>query len=390
MPQNNESKATDEVSELDVVRDRLNKLEADLIRQDHRVVHTAVRFWNRKSEFPDPSDKRRTAVVWAFMSTLFFSPTAIAAGGGLIGLVSIILFAHQNSLIVESNELIRMEIAPERSLFFDINPFIQISDICKSAYDSESESNIDLELCQLDVVGYAAGGQPFVITDWEAQLQCIDEPTKTSPGDRYRFRRGSLAKSERELLFRAFEVFGTRLGGKKDREGELLPLINSELDLLEISLKANPIFGNSDPLNASMVLSQNSIAGESLTFWNITYGGSGGHGSPELGVRSRFRLCLTARAVDGRGETWQAAANFPLIVKHSDAYRKLEPGSEEYSSEKHVNARREFEATGSVRLKRYSVGSDGGLFFLERDLEAISISEDPAPVRIHFTRSSGL
>jgi uncharacterized protein YjbI with pentapeptide repeats len=82
----------------------IEQLRAELIAQDHRLFTTLRRYFIERKTWPK-DDPRHAAVKMALIYA-FFSPAAIAVGGGGIALASLGVLLWQNSILLDQNGLI--------------------------------------------------------------------------------------------------------------------------------------------------------------------------------------------------------------------------------------------------------------------------------------------
>lgn len=80
--------------------EKLEKVEAELLEQEHRPLRLLWNFWNRKKIWKNPDDHRRAATKKALLWRLFFSPTTIALGsGGLVAVLTLMFLSRQTDAI---------------------------------------------------------------------------------------------------------------------------------------------------------------------------------------------------------------------------------------------------------------------------------------------------
>jgi hypothetical protein len=89
------------------VEDKLIDLEAKLLEQEHRPYALVKNFIGRK-KYPK-GDKRRLSIKLALLWRLLFSPAAIAATGGLLGILSTFFLWQQTKFINNQNLLIKKQ-----------------------------------------------------------------------------------------------------------------------------------------------------------------------------------------------------------------------------------------------------------------------------------------
>ena len=92
------------------LEEKLKKIEAELLEQEHRPFKILWNYFNRKNRFKDSKDKRRKAVTKAVIWRLFISPTTIAiATSGLLGYLSLFLLYKQTNLFKNQNKFIQQQ-----------------------------------------------------------------------------------------------------------------------------------------------------------------------------------------------------------------------------------------------------------------------------------------
>lgn len=89
---------------LDQIDKNLNLIEARLLEQEHRPYSLIKNYVNRHKW--KKGDKRRKAVIVALFWRLLFSPATVAAAGGALALMTVILLNYQNLLLEKQNEKI--------------------------------------------------------------------------------------------------------------------------------------------------------------------------------------------------------------------------------------------------------------------------------------------
>lgn len=87
------------------LKDKIRKIEADLIEQEHRPIKVISNFLFRKKRWPK-GDARRISSTKSLIWRLFFSPGTIAASGGIIAIATLFVFLQQNKIIQDQNSLI--------------------------------------------------------------------------------------------------------------------------------------------------------------------------------------------------------------------------------------------------------------------------------------------
>lgn len=92
------------------MKDQLDRIEKELIEQEHRPIKLISNFIDRKEKWPDDESKQRSAkkaLIWRF----FFSPAVIAVAGGGIALLTFAALVWQNIIMKEQNEFLRQQLA---------------------------------------------------------------------------------------------------------------------------------------------------------------------------------------------------------------------------------------------------------------------------------------
>ncbi|MEY8869544.1 hypothetical protein AB9K24_08555 [Meridianimaribacter flavus] len=83
----------------------IDRIEKELIEQEHRPIKVISNFLNRKSLYPNDLEKQKStkkAILW----NVFFSPGVVAGVGGMVALISLFVLIKQNSIMLEQNKLI--------------------------------------------------------------------------------------------------------------------------------------------------------------------------------------------------------------------------------------------------------------------------------------------
>ncbi|MEQ5789748.1 pentapeptide repeat-containing protein [Muricauda sp. NFXS6] len=88
------------------MKEQLDKVERELIEQEHRPIKLIANFIDRKEKWPNDKGKQRSAVK-AILWRLFFSPAVIAITGGGIAICSLIVLICQNDILISQNKLIK-------------------------------------------------------------------------------------------------------------------------------------------------------------------------------------------------------------------------------------------------------------------------------------------
>ncbi|WP_299183880.1 hypothetical protein [uncultured Aquimarina sp.] len=86
------------------IHKKITDIEAKLMEQEHRPLKVIKNYFDRNKYAKN--DPRRKAVFVSFFWRLFFSPAAIAAGGSLIAIASLIILLYQTTILLEQNSLI--------------------------------------------------------------------------------------------------------------------------------------------------------------------------------------------------------------------------------------------------------------------------------------------
>ena len=84
--------------------DKIKELESKLIEQEHRPYSLVKNYVNRTKW--DKDDPRRRSVKIAFLWRLLYSPGVVAAGGGLIGIITVFFLWKQDKVLRNQNALI--------------------------------------------------------------------------------------------------------------------------------------------------------------------------------------------------------------------------------------------------------------------------------------------
>jgi len=86
---------------------RIEQIEINLIEQEHRPIQVISNFLLRKKKWTK-NDNLRTAASKALIWRLFFSPGTIAASGGIVAIISLLLLANQNKILVDQTNLMKL------------------------------------------------------------------------------------------------------------------------------------------------------------------------------------------------------------------------------------------------------------------------------------------
>ncbi len=92
------------------MQDQLDRIEKELIEQEHRPIKLISNYIDRKEKWPDDESKQRSAkkaIVWRF----FFSPAVIAFTGGSLAFLTLGALVWQNYIMKEQNEFLRRQLA---------------------------------------------------------------------------------------------------------------------------------------------------------------------------------------------------------------------------------------------------------------------------------------
>lgn len=98
-------------SKIPEIEKELERIDVELLVQEHRPLKIFKRLIRRKQLYPN-SPARQSAVIWAALSSLIFSPTTVAAGGAVAGIVTAALLFWQTSIMSESNRIALASITP--------------------------------------------------------------------------------------------------------------------------------------------------------------------------------------------------------------------------------------------------------------------------------------
>jgi len=111
-------------------KESINRIERELIEQEHRPIKVITNYINRKDIWPNDKEKQKStkkAIIWR----LFFSPGVVAATGGFLALISLgvliwqnTILQSQNGLILDQNtflqqQLLNSDLAKYENIFFD-------------------------------------------------------------------------------------------------------------------------------------------------------------------------------------------------------------------------------------------------------------------------------
>ncbi len=95
-----------------------------MVEQEHRLIPLFKNWIGRKVLFPEEHDKRRAASSWALVRNLLFSPQTVAISGTFAAFLSLCLLFWQNSLIRESNSILRKSASPEIQFTAVVRPTV--------------------------------------------------------------------------------------------------------------------------------------------------------------------------------------------------------------------------------------------------------------------------
>jgi hypothetical protein len=149
--------------------------EARFIGQEHRFFRILFNFITRKERFPDPKDPRRAACVSSLCWNLF-SPSSIAAAGGLVATLTLILLWWQNQILKENNSLIATTINPEQRYIVSIGNQVRI---LRTVNEGNNET-IEIHplglgsVLFLDLNLYCSGNSPLVIEQFDVNMKFND------------------------------------------------------------------------------------------------------------------------------------------------------------------------------------------------------------------------
>lgn len=87
------------------IKDRIEAIESQLIEQEHRPFKIFTNYFINRTKW-EKSDRRRTASLKALVYSIFFSPGMIAATGGVIAILTLLVLFWQNNIISDQNNLI--------------------------------------------------------------------------------------------------------------------------------------------------------------------------------------------------------------------------------------------------------------------------------------------
>ncbi len=109
----------DASSKIPEIEKELERIDVELLMQEHRPTKIFSRLIRRKQLFPN-SPSRQSAVVWAAISSLVFSPTTVAVGGGFAAFITVMLMYWQTSIMADSNRIALSSITPVDRVAFRI------------------------------------------------------------------------------------------------------------------------------------------------------------------------------------------------------------------------------------------------------------------------------
>lgn len=93
-------------NELDKLKEKLIKFEAELLEQEHRPFHLIWNFLNRKNKWKNKNDIRHKAVTKAIFWRFIFSPSTIAVvSTGFVGILTLFFLYRQTQLFENQNIL---------------------------------------------------------------------------------------------------------------------------------------------------------------------------------------------------------------------------------------------------------------------------------------------
>jgi len=127
--------------------ERLEKIEALLIEQEHRFLTVLNNFFIKRPKWPS-DDPRRAASAKALIWALFFSPGTVAVAGTTVALVIVGVFVWQNLLIKKQNEFFQTQIKQQQSqIESQDNIFIQTerTKLLQIIYGSEFNNNLRIK-----------------------------------------------------------------------------------------------------------------------------------------------------------------------------------------------------------------------------------------------------
>ena len=94
------------------MEDKIDKIERELIEQEHRPFKVIANYIYRKRKWPEDLKKQNATKV-AFLWRIFFSPAVVASVGGLIALLTLGTLVWQNRIIEEQNEYFRQQLTAD-------------------------------------------------------------------------------------------------------------------------------------------------------------------------------------------------------------------------------------------------------------------------------------
>ncbi|MBB3210684.1 hypothetical protein FHS27_006532 [Rhodopirellula rubra] len=148
-----------------LLRSRVEQLEAQLLRQEHRLIPLVKNFLDRKQKYPNRCDARRKATTRALLFNLLLSPQTMALGGGMLAFVSVLILAYQSHLMQQT-------VYPTPRYTAIIRPLVS-----SNAYDTTEIAFPDLAIEKRDFefAFTANGAGPLLIDTVNLKIEYVTE-----------------------------------------------------------------------------------------------------------------------------------------------------------------------------------------------------------------------
>lgn len=163
---------TNSENDYESILKRLDDQEAQLVEQEHRFFRVLYNYLYKRRNWPKGHKKRRAALK-ALLYSLFFSPTTVAATGGIIAIISVYILYDQTKEIKTQNELLLQQIQQEDDQFTNQ----RITDLTEILYDTtvtSSTSKLKMEALHEYIVLKRKKDPYARIELQDAQLQGIN------------------------------------------------------------------------------------------------------------------------------------------------------------------------------------------------------------------------
>lgn len=159
----NSEKLNSDSESIENLTKEIEKLKADLIRQEHRILPMLNNF--RKSLFTyDKEDPKKKAGISAFFTNLLFNYFFIAITGGIIGLLTLVLlyfqyeeFKNQNNLL--STQMAKSELRALQTQLFEtrskdnrVTYLQEYISLYKKLYPTKQPKVVGLDLSLISVI----------------------------------------------------------------------------------------------------------------------------------------------------------------------------------------------------------------------------------------------